>query len=162
MGVGPVSGGVLGWHFLGDDGRVARLGTKVTAGLVLAMPGPVTLCSRGFHASVRAIDALGYAQGNVVERVRLSGVVVKGADKMVATRRACLWVLTREDTERCLWVAACNFAQVALDAERAAGRTPDPRSQAAIDTRLRWINDEVTDAELCAAYKAARNAANHV
>ena len=46
---------------------------------------------------------------------------------------------------------ACRFATVLLEAERAAGREPDPRSWAAIQAKRDWLAGRITDAQLALA-----------
>ena len=54
---------------------------------------------------------------------------------------------------------ACWCARNALNAERKAGREPDPRSWAAVDIAERYARGEASKAELDVAYYAASNAA---
>ena len=83
---------IRAWHWtqasktLGyDDGRA------VVAGQTLTHEGELILCRRGLHASKRLIDALSYAPGCYVWRVEVSGTIVHGDDKLVATERTALW-----------------------------------------------------------------------
>lgn len=64
----------LAWHFLADDRRL-RFGDHelVEAGKTYTAKGRLAMCSNGMHASERALDALQYAPGATVCRVRLSG-----------------------------------------------------------------------------------------
>lgn len=80
---------VLAWHFVGDtlrDGRPIPL-----AGVTLRHDAPLVLCESGLHASVRALDALDYAPGPTVCRVRCGGEIVTDQDKLVAAERTILW-----------------------------------------------------------------------
>ena len=72
-----------------------------------------------------------------------------------------LWVVLHEDVipARDLRLLACRWARGALDAERAAGREPDPRSWAAVETAERYAVGEATVEQLAAARAAARAAA---
>lgn len=72
-----------------------------------------------------------------------------------------------------IWVATCRgvledsvlrrfaarAARRALEGERAAGREPDPRSWAAVETAERYARGEATDRELAEARAAAWSAA---
>lgn len=49
------------------------------------------LCKWGLHASVRVLDALFYAPGPIVYRVKCSGQMIKEEDKFVAEHREYLW-----------------------------------------------------------------------
>ncbi len=153
--------GILAWHFVTLDPetgayRTGEGGLPVVPGQVMAVDPPLKLCSRGLDASRRAIDALGYAPGPVVQRVRLSGTVIEGSDKLCASRRECLWAA---DATTALHLFACDVAAEALERERAAGREPDARSWAAVETKRRWVRGEATDADLAAARAAAWDAA---
>jgi len=57
---------------------------------------------------------------------------------------------------------ACWCARQALDAERAAGREPDPRSWASVDVAERYARREATQDELDAAHVSARAARDGV
>ena len=92
---------VEAWHFLADDCRFGYDdGTKAEPGYVYSVKGPIKLCSWGLHASERAIDALKYAPGNMIGRVVLSGEIIRGDDKLVATHREYLWIADAEETLR--------------------------------------------------------------
>jgi hypothetical protein len=81
---------VLGWHFLPED-RHTRWNRQIVAvGQTITYDGPLKLCRSGLHASVKAIDALQYAPGSILGRVELSGTIIDGGDKCVATKRICL------------------------------------------------------------------------
>lgn len=72
-----------------------------------------------------------------------------------------LWVLLRPEIieEKHLHELACVFAECALAAAREAGREPDARSWAAIETKRKWLRGEATDEQLAAARGAERAAA---
>ena len=153
----------LGWHWLGNDkrlryrdGRAVTNGEIVEVGKAYTAEEPLVLCANGMHASKRAIDALNYACGSIVCRVRLSGDIVEGDDKACARRREVLWMA---DATSVLHEWACWCAEQALLREREAGREPDPRSWAALTAKRRWLAHEISDEELDAARAAAREAA---
>jgi hypothetical protein len=153
-----------GWWFAApDDDGVVRLpngdGRVVRVGETVTVPGPPVLYHHGLHATVRAWDALPYARGPILCRVRLSGTIVEGkdkADKACATERT---VLAMADVARDLRIFALGVAHAALRAERAAGREPDPRSWAALETTIAWMEGRASDAEQRAAANAALSAA---
>lgn len=60
---------------------------KIEEGITHTVEGIPVLCEHGLHASKRAIDALQYAPGSFLWIVELSGEIVEGADKVVATER---------------------------------------------------------------------------
>jgi hypothetical protein len=147
---------LLAWHWLADDRKTQydRPRVLVTPGLKLSLPDgeEPKLRQRGFHASVRVLDALLYAQGAVICRVRLSGIIVRGDDKVVASSREVLWMADATET---LHLFACD------EAERAMARVenPDHRSVAAIVAKRAWLRGEITDKQLDAAWDAASDAA---
>ena len=64
--------------------------------------------------------------------------------------------------DRVMHLFACWLAEQALQAEREAGREPDPASWAAVETKRRWLNGMASDKELAAARYAAWAAAEKV
>lgn len=142
-----------GWHFVASDRRLGYGDNRyVRKGAVHTVMGPVRLCNHGLHASRRLMDALSYAPGPVVCRVRLGGEIVYSDDKAVAMRREVLWTL---DATNILHEFACILAG---DALRRAGVT-DERSWTAIKVKRAWVAGKATDDELAAARLAAWNAA---
>jgi len=146
---------MMGYHFMADrDGApVLRDGSPCPAkGVTLKHAGPLAMCSAGYHASRCAIDALEFAPGPWVARVRLSGEIAEGTDKAVATERtitagpidatavlrefaaACAYhaleryggKLTADQMDACLWavdIAAAMAAGADIpEEERAAAR----------------------------------------
>jgi hypothetical protein len=129
---------VLVWQWLPEC-------TKVKVGQTQTVEGPLELCDNDMYASRRALDALQYAEGTVICQLGLSGKVLAMADATEA-----------------LHEFACWCAEEALLRERAAGREPDKRSWAAIETKRKWLKGEATDEELVTvgleAWDAARSA----
>src|SRR5690606_392190 len=151
----------VGWHFVAADRRLRwplRRGEPrpvVEPGQTLRVEGPPVLCKRGLHASRRGLDALQYAPGPVVCRVRLGGEIVEGADKAASTERTVLWLA---DATRVLHEFALWCAERALTREREAGREPNPRAWAALEVKRRWLEGAATDEELVAAWGSAFDA----
>jgi ribosomal protein L12E/L44/L45/RPP1/RPP2 len=144
-----------GWHFAGS---ALRDGSPLPRkGETLHMDGGPVLCKRGYHASARALDALSYAPRAMVARVSLSGTVVEQGDKACATDRTMLSDYV--DVTRELHLFACDCAQGALQAERKAGREPDPWSWRAVEVKRLWLDGKATDEDLAAARAAAGAAA---
>ena len=146
---------VLAWHFLPNDGEIRRgkwRNRKVRAGVTYVHRGPVVLCESGLHASIRAIDALEYAPGNIVCRVRCSDRVVHDNDKLVCGRRRVLWMAdaTRALHEFAIWCAEQALSQI---------DEPDPRSLRALEVKRMWLAGDATDKDLAAALDAALDAA---
>jgi hypothetical protein len=148
---------VLAWHFLRENRRLGfGDGRIVESGKTFQVEPPIELCERGLHASVRAIDAIEYAPGPIVCRVLLSGEILHGDDKAVATHRTVLWVA---DADAVLHEFACVIAERALDAAVAGRREADPRSRNAIRVKRSWAAGNATYDELVAARDAAWGAA---
>lgn len=82
------SDAVIGWHFASTTLRDGAPLPK--AGEVLSMGGYVLICHRGYHASERAIDALQYAHGSRVARVRIWGDLQRQEDKVCGRYRETL------------------------------------------------------------------------
>jgi hypothetical protein len=80
------------WYFSGKDCRL-RYGDnrRIEAGFFHTVDYKPILCEQGLHGSKRILDALSYAPGPVVWRVKLSGDVVVGDDKVAATNREYQW-----------------------------------------------------------------------
>ena len=151
---------MLAWHFLNEDERLGYgRRSKVHVDQTLRRdPAKLALCSYGLHASVRPIDALKYAPGPVVCRVRLGGTIIEDGDKCVASRRTVLWMA---NAERELRLFACWSVR---NTPLADGRTvwdllADKRSQTVVEVAERYADGLATVEELDAARDAARDAA---
>jgi len=102
----------LAWHFLAADeagNPVLRDGRPLVVGQWYKHDGPLVMCKSGYHASVRALDALDYAPGPWVSLCEIDGTIEYVDDKLVATRRRALWCY---DATEVLWLFA---RQCALD-----------------------------------------------
>ena len=79
------------WHF---SGPVLRDGSPLPAvGESLPWIEDIHPCERGYHASARPLDAIRYAPGPWVARVRLHGETIEHGspvDKLVAQSRECV------------------------------------------------------------------------
>jgi hypothetical protein len=82
-------GAVLAWHF---DVGTLRDGRPIPAvGETLRHEGPLVMCRTGLHASPRLRDALTYARGPFLSRVRCEGEIEEQNDMLVCTERTILW-----------------------------------------------------------------------
>src|SRR5690606_30293931 len=80
-----------GWWFSGGKTLPHGDGRRIRVGATHEVEGEIIPCKRALHASARAIDALQYAPGPIVWKVRLAGVVVPhGDDQHAASRRTYL------------------------------------------------------------------------
>jgi len=78
----------IAYHFVGST---LRDGTPVPEdNFKLVHKGPVRICNSGLHASLSAFDALKYVPGNVLCKVRCSGIVESHDDKFVCRERTIL------------------------------------------------------------------------
>lgn len=84
------------WHF--TDGNKLRDGSPLPAiGETLRHEGELIACESGLHASKRLIDALNYAPGSLLHRVKLSGAEAQGhTNEVVARERTILWSVDAE------------------------------------------------------------------
>lgn len=103
-----MSKSILAWHFVGET---LRDGSPVPAdGVTLMFDGKPILCSDGFHASIDPFDALQYAPGNTLCRVRCGGIIKHGKDKLVCTERT---IIARMDaTEMLMYFARMRALSV--------------------------------------------------
>ena len=148
---------ILAWYFLKEDRKLRYAPyTPVEPGQVLRVEGPLELCRRGLHASIRPLDALRYAPGSIVCRVEMGGDIIHGDDKLCASERKTLWVA---DATNALHEFACLCAERELLRRRRAGREPDKRCWAAIEAKRAWLRGEIDDKALAAAWAAAWDAA---
>jgi len=89
---------IKAWHFVNNT---LRDGTPIPPdGELLVFPGEIKLCRRGFHASLELTDALTWAPGSTICRVELSGEVLYGEDKVVASERKILYRVEGRDLLR--------------------------------------------------------------
>ena len=117
----------LGWHFLPQDGRLYGLGQLPESKRVLVEAGqtyhvelPLVLCEHGLHASKRALDALQYAPGPIICRVRLAGDILEDTDKACATERLVLWMV--EQHALCLCHGPIRSADPGLRGKEEGGQ----------------------------------------
>jgi len=182
----------LAWHFLasGPDGQpVLRDGRPLVVGQWYEHDGPLVMCESGYHASVLALDALGYAPGAFVSLCEVDGTIEYGTDKLVATRRRALWCYDATEVLRLfarqcaldvadLWEMPDIVRQyletgdesiraaawdAAWDAARAESASPWAANAAAWGAA--WAATNYADASVAAsaaARDAARSAANAV
>ena len=159
---------VPAWHFVGATLRDGR--AVPPDGETLIHDGPLKLCASGLHASERIIDALQYAPGDTVCRVRCDGEILRDADKWVCTQRTILWRVDATDLLR-------RFArQCALDVAHLWKMPPvvlrylktgdetirDAARNAARDAARAAAWDAAWDAASAAASAAARDVARDV
>lgn len=146
------------WHFLRNDSRLRWgphgecPGPYVKVGQTVTVRPPVIMCRKGLHASAHVYDALQYAPGALVCHVELSGEIVKGPDKIVASARTILW---QADATNLLLKFSCWCAERALRQEK----IKDERCWNVIHTRRAWMKGDATDADLAVAQAAALEAA---
>ncbi len=145
-----------GWHFLADPTRLANDGGPLLPVVELPKSTRPELCSTGFHASRGPLDALSFAPGPWLCRVRLEGEVVRDDDKAVGSRRVLL--AGPVDVSRELRLFACDCAERVLPLfERE--RPDDARPRMAIEIARRYANGKAVSEETAAAGDAAGDAA---
>jgi hypothetical protein len=85
---------IQAWYFATEERKLGYDDNRpIVVGETHTVDRKPVLCEQGLHASERIIDALNYAQGPILYRVELSGQIVRGDDKLVATSRKYLWKL---------------------------------------------------------------------
>jgi hypothetical protein len=153
---------ILAWHFVSERRVLGYDATEmaVEPGWIYSIDDDrrPELCEYGMHASVRAIDALGYATGNpIVCRVRIWGDVVRGDDKIVGRHREVIWMADATKTlhEFGCW---CVRNTPLADGRKVWDLLTDERSRRAVEVKELWLQGKATDAELDAARAAAWSA----
>lgn len=81
----------LGWWFCDNDDLRYGDRRKAAPGAAHEITETPVLCCRGLHASPRIMDALRHAPGPIVYRVKISGDIQVGDDKICGRRREYLW-----------------------------------------------------------------------
>ena len=79
------------WYFADYDEKL-RYGDarKIKVGITHKVKCEPRMCEQGLHASPTVCDALSYAPGPILFRVRLGGTIIKQDDKWCATERTYL------------------------------------------------------------------------
>ena len=166
----------LAWHFVG---ATLRDGRPIPAdGETLKHKGKLVLCESGLHASERLIDALQYAPGWTLCRVRMSGTIKRETDKLVARERTILWRIDATDVlrtfaRRCaldvahLWdmpPIVRQYLETGDGSIKAAAWDAawDAAMDAAMDAAWDAARDAARDAAMAAARDAAMDAARDV
>ena len=86
---------ILAYHWVKDDCTL-RDGSPLVWHDELAHKGELVMCRSGYHASIRALDALQNAPGSVCCRVEIGGKYIVDTDKLVAEKRTVLWAVDAE------------------------------------------------------------------
>ena len=149
---------VLAWHFLPKNGLTRFNEIKVEPGVEIIHKGQIELCESGLHASVKLDDALSFAPGPILCRVRCQGRVKRGDDKLVCSRRTVLWMLDASRVLR-LWGCWCIRNTKLQDGRTVWDLLTDIRSRNAVEVAERFAVGQATEQELAAAWAAARAAA---
>jgi hypothetical protein len=146
---------VLAWHWLPRDKRLRnRDGRRVRPGSKLSATGRLFICSNGMHASILAHHSLQYAPGPIICRVKLSGEIIHGTDKLCARTREVLWMA---DATTALWEHALWCAEQALPLWR-THYPNDDRPAKAIEAKRLHLARKISDEELDTARSAAHTA----
>ena len=171
---------IIGYWFAASDELPHGDGRKVVIGETLTVEPPIIPCTRGLHASIDPFDALEYAPGPILYKVRLSGeIVAHGNDKHAASERTA--IARRDATEMLrafarkmalsvihLWDAPAvvrEYLKTGDESKRAAAwaaagdAARDAASAAASAAALSAASAAATDAARDAASAAAWDAA---
>ena len=71
---------VTGWWFTVNDCLPHGDGRKITVGKTHSVKGEIIPCRKGLHLSKRIIDALQYAEGTILYKVKGHGIIVPHGD----------------------------------------------------------------------------------
>ena len=126
---------------------------QIRKGRTHKVKGELKLCGHGLHASIKAIDALQYAPSSYLWVVELSGDIVHGDDKIVASERTYLHGFNADKLSR-------KFArkQALINIEKIKPYT-NADDYELIVTYLESGDDNKRSAAESAAESAARSAA---
>ena len=145
---------VLAWHFIREN-RFARDGKMlIEPGIYMTDEKKIVPCESGLHGSEHPLDALKYAPGPVLCRVRMWGEIAEHGnpvDKLVARTREVLW-MRDISAELRLFACWCVRETPLHDGRKVWDLLTDPRSRAAVETAERFARGEgATKKELAAA-----------
>ena len=148
---------ILAWHFVTDDRILAHQEPPmaVVPGYIYGEPkGGIIICKRGMHASRKVCDALSFAPGSQLCRVRIWGDVLEQRDKIMGRYRE---VLAMRDvaSELRLWGCWCVRNTPIGNGKTTWDLLTDERSRNTIEVAERFARNEVTREELAAASAAA-------
>ena len=141
---------VTGYWFAPRDGKLANGdGREIRVGITHKVEGNIIPCKHGLHLSIRPIDALKYAPGPIIYKVRGSGTIVPHGDPI--NKYACserTYLAGGHDCTELLRRFACKCA---LDVVH-LWDAPD-----IVVEYLRTGNEKLRDAAWAAALDAARD-----
>jgi hypothetical protein len=158
------------WHFVGETLRDGR--PVPPDGEWLKHDGKLVMCKSGLHASKRLIDALRYAPGETICRVKVDGEILHDDDKLVASKRKILWRIDREQVLRAfarwcalqvvhLWDAPDVVIEYLTTGNEEIGYTAWYAAWYAAWSAASYAAwDTARSAASCAAWDAARSAAS--
>lgn len=143
---------ILAWHFVADDKKL-RYGSDLTVEpgyIYTETDKELVLCEKGMHVSKSVYEALNYAPGSILCRVKVWGSVIEGEDKIVGRNRE---VLEMKDvsSELRLWGCWC--------VRRVWHLLTDERSRNAVEVAERFAIGKATKEDMDAAWDAAWAAA---
>ena len=165
---------MLGWWFANNRGVLPHGdGRTVVVGATHTVKGAIVPCANGLHAAAHVFDALSYAPGSTLYRVRLGGVIRahgQPVDKYAASKRTYLGrinaeVLLRQFARACALRAVerhwPGVPQVVVDYLRTGDESKRAAASAAArDAASAAARDAARDAAWAAAWAAARDAAS--
>ena len=146
------------WYFA-PEGEALRYGDGryITVGKMHTVTGKPELCGYGLHGSVKLLDALWFAQTNILYRVEITRNVVVGKDKVAGQRRK---YLVRFDAEAVLRKFALRQALINIELVKPY---TTPEKYALIVEYLNTGKETLRDAAGAAARAAAAwDAANRM
>jgi hypothetical protein len=140
---------ILSWWFCRKDGTTQFCADSEPGYIYTTDEPEIIPCQSGLHGSEHPMDALQYASGPVLCRVRQWGEVVyhgNPVDKLASRHREILW---RRDISRELRLYACQQVRKVMHLA--------PGSEAVIVVAERFARGEATEEELASARASARD-----
>ena len=147
--------GILAWHFIQTRGKLRDGSAAQERGLEVSPVAP-QICESGLHASVRALDALTYAPGSIIRRVRVYGDLQTQGDKVCGLHREVLWTADATSALR-LFAADCAESVFEFIKDEESKLT----AAWSIGAARRFARGEADEEELAAAHAAAWDATRY-
>jgi hypothetical protein len=156
------------WHFARADRKLGYGDNRlIDVGTIHKVDATPKCCTAGLHGSIKAVDALTYAAGPIISRVRISGIIDNQSDKLCGQKREYLAIAdaTEELRSFARWCAlhvihlwnvpeiVRQYLDTGDESIRAAAR------DAAWAAARNAAKDAAREAARAAAWTAARDAA---
>lgn len=151
---------LLGWWFGPDDGSLPRWpGETVATGYVYTTDEPtIALCKTGLHGSPTVYDALEYAPGARLSRVRVWGEIDSDREKFCGRNREHIAVIDASALLR-IWACWCVRHTTTGRGGTTWDLLTDTRSREAIVIAEQYAHGRASQSDLIVARAAAMHVA---